>query len=434
MPGSTSTEVRGRGDTALSARRHRPGWPFVAVGSGSAFVLVSVLSLILGSSMPWVWWTLGAAGLLVLSAAFVYQSRIPVHQPRIRARRGQGSRTGSGSERRITGITGRSIRPVAPDQDAHSDMVSARVSSPTVGEMQQVQSNPTWVKPMIVGTPSPKFEPVSIADGFKHFPFRPDTVVDGWSMGQLAVRGASVRGYFHRYNGAPRQDDFAVHRLQGNRIAVAVADGVSQARQSHIGATTAVRYAVQWLAAQEDIDPDQADWLTLLQGAAWALAEQIQSLASLPQPDPARAEQELACTLVCALLEQTEAERFRAHVVSVGDSGAWLLRDGEFGDLVGGKTVGYGGISSSAVSALPRVPQQVEPTVVEFGAGEVLLIGTDGIGDPLGSGTGSVGNMFRDLLCDLEPPTLLEFARAVDFSRETFDDDRTLVAFRVDRR
>ena len=51
-----------------------------------------------------------------------------------------------------------------------------------------------------------------------------------------------------------------------------------------------------------------------------------------------------------------------------------------------------------------------------------------GIGDPLGTGHGPVGDLFRDLLDRPYPPSLIEFAHAVDFSRETFDDDRTLVA------
>jgi len=66
--------------------------------------------------------------------------------------------------------------------------------------------------------------------------------------------------------------------------------------------------------------------------------------------------------------------------------------------------------------------------VVEFERGQVLLLGTDGIGDPLGSGYGGVGNLFRELFAGPEPPSIIEFAHAVDFSRETFDDDRTLVA------
>lgn len=39
-----------------------------------------------------------------------------------------------------------------------------------------------------------------------------------------------------------------------------------------------------------------------------------------------------------------------------------------------------------------------------------------------------VGDLFRDVLTRPSPPSLIEFAHAVDFSRETFDDDRTLVA------
>jgi len=83
---------------------------------------------------------------------------------------------------------------------------------------------------------------------------------------------------------------------------------------------------------------------------------------------------------------------------------------------------------SSAVVGLPWVPTELAPVVVEVADGDVLLIGTDGIGDPLGGGYGGVGNLLRAVLTGPAPPSLIEFAHAVDFSRETFDDDRTLVA------
>ena len=86
------------------------------------------------------------------------------------------------------------------------------------------------------------------------------------------------------------------------------------------------------------------------------------------------------------------------------------------------------GIASSAVVGLPRVPTEVIPAVVDVGDGDVLLIGTDGIGDPLGTGHGGVGNLLREVLTGPSVPSLIEFAHAVDFSREAFDDDRTLVA------
>ena len=41
-------------------------------------------------------------------------------------------------------------------------------------------------------------------------PYRPDTVCDGWSVGTMTIRAASVRGYDHRSRGTVRQDDLVV--------------------------------------------------------------------------------------------------------------------------------------------------------------------------------------------------------------------------------
>ena len=73
------------------------------------------------------------------------------------------------------------------------------------------------------------------------------------------------------------------------------------------------------------------------------------------------------------------------------------------------------------------MPNEIAPVVIEIAHGDVSLVGTDGIGDPLGNGEGGVGNLLRSVLGTPTPPTLVEFAHAVDFSREMFDDDRTLV-------
>jgi serine/threonine protein phosphatase PrpC len=271
-------------------------------------------------------------------------------------------------------------------------------------------------------------EPVVIAADYSSLPFRPDVVIDGWSTDTMTVRGVSQRGHLHRYNGAPRQDDFAVHRLPGGRVIVLVADGVSGARQSHIGASAAIKQAADWLHSNLGNDLAATDWAGLLKSAAWALAERAQALLGLDAPDPVRAEAELATTLVCAVIEPTGPQVLRAHLVSAGDSAAWLLKAGHFVAIAGGKAVEASGVSSSAVVGLPRLPPEVIPIVVDIEDSDVLLIATDGIGDPLGSGQGGVGNLFRDVLTRPSAPSLIEFAHAVDFSRETFDDDRTLVA------
>lgn len=279
-----------------------------------------------------------------------------------------------------------------------------------------------------VGSPSPTVEPSVIATRYCSLPFRPDVVIDGWSTSNMTVRGVSQRGHLHRYNGAPRQDEFALHHLTDERVIVLVADGVSGAPQSHLGASTATKQAAEWLHSHLSDDVANTDWLALLKSAAWALSERAQTLLGLDAPDAVRAEQELATTLVCAVIEPTGPRALRAHLVSAGDSVAWLLSAGRFVEILAGKTVPASGVASSAVVGLPRVPTEVTPTVVEVANDDVLLIGTDGIGDPLGTGEGGVGDLFRDVLTGPSLPSLIEFAHAVDFSRETFDDDRTLVA------
>lgn len=286
-----------------------------------------------------------------------------------------------------------------------------------------------WVsrEPIIVGAPVPRFEPRQVSSEYRRNPYRPDTVLDGWSTGDFSVRAGSVRGYLHRYDGAPRQDDFAITVRDGGRqIIAAVADGVSQATQSHIGATTAVRYACQWLDSMLAEPVDATDWRTLIESTAWALVEQ----ARVIDPDcanAAMAEQMLATTLACAVVEADHDGESTAHIITVGDSGAWLLTNAGYTWVEGGKVEGNSGISSSAVAGLPRIPQDVHATRIVLSGTDVLLLGTDGWGDPLGSGAGLVGNLFAEILLP-GPPALSEFGHALDFSRETFDDDRTLIA------
>lgn len=297
-------------------------------------------------------------------------------------------------------------------------------------EMREVAQiiGQTIVPQIVVGSPSPQVEPSAIAKSYRSLPFRPDVVIDGWSTEAMTIRGVSQRGHLHRYNGAPRQDDFACHHLPDGRVVVLVADGVSGAPQSHIGASVATRYAAEWMHSNLGDDVADTDWLTLFKSTAWAMNERAETLLRLKEPDAARTEEEFATTLMCAVIEPREGRALRAHLVGVGDSAAWLLSLGWFIAVLGGKTVALSGVASSAVVGLPRVPTEVTPVVVDIAEDEVLLIATDGIGDPLGTGQGAVGNLLREILTRPSTPSLIEFAHAVDFSRETFDDDRTLVA------
>ena len=273
----------------------------------------------------------------------------------------------------------------------------------------------------------PRLEPVVVDRAIEPFesrpapvqPYRPDTVMDGWSTDRLTVRAASVRGYSHRYRGTPRQDDCAVAIDDHERVLIAVADGVSAAPQSHFGATIACRTAIEWLAAQDGTYA----WDDLVQNAAWQLVEAVHRMGE--EKDAAIAEKLLATTLLAAVIEPLDDGSVRSTLVAIGDSCAWVLKRGGFTQVCGGKTTTEG-LTSSAVSGLPRVPAEIAATEVVLRPGDVLLLGTDGIGDPMGDGAGLVGKLFARELS--KPPSLARFAYLLDFSRETFDDDRTLVA------
>jgi protein phosphatase 2C-like protein len=283
----------------------------------------------------------------------------------------------------------------------------------------------------VIGTPSPAVEARPIAPEHRSNPYRPDSMMDGWGTDRFVLRAASLRGQLHRYLGVPRQDDAALsyHQPPG-RLVVAVADGVSAAAQSHLGATMAVRYAVQWLTERLSAGDSVAtiDWLELFHHAAWQIIEQGGTLFGFDQSaEPAKAaENLLATTLVCAVIDfPREGNGATLHAASVGDSSVWVLTDRTYSQALGGKGKVDSPIASSEVSGLPRVPPSVTPTVVEVPAGGVILVGTDGFGDPLGTGEGAVGQGFAQKLA--RPPSMLEFVHLLDFSRETFDDDRTLV-------
>jgi hypothetical protein len=112
-------------------------------------------------------------------------------------------------------------------------------------------------------------------------------------------------------------------------------------------------------------------------------------------------------------------------VVGVGDSGAWLLRGGRFSPVLAAKHDPSAAVVNSAVSGLPRLAAPPVGARLLLEPGDALLVGTDGFGDPLGDGEGMVGELFARALASVPPP--LGLAHLLDFSRETFDDDRTLI-------
>ncbi|GGT05718.1 protein phosphatase 2C domain-containing protein [Nonomuraea spiralis] len=286
---------------------------------------------------------------------------------------------------------------------------------------EQTGGTRAWDR-VVVGVPGPEFEPA---------PPRPlggtcpDTECDGWSTPGVTLRSASVRGERHRYYRQPRQDATCavVHEATGT-VAFAVADGLSGASASTVGASEACRAAVWALHAQLDEGRPAPDLAAVLRYAAETLHRQAAAMLRR-EPDVTQVEDLLATTLVTGTA-RPGPHGVEVSLIRVGDSGAWTLDPAgpRYRPLFVPKT--DGDVVPTSVTALPRVPERPERWSGALAPGQVLLVGTDGFGDPLGDGDGRVGALFAEHLA--APPSASWLAHLLDFSRETFDDDRTLLA------
>ncbi len=281
--------------------------------------------------------------------------------------------------------------------------------------------------PLTIGEAAPAIE----ARLARAEPYRPDTIADGGSCCGLTVRAASVRGLQKRYDGGPRQDDLALRlHNQTGTLVVAVADGVSGASRSDLGAALAVRHATAAVIRQLDQGAEVLDWEDVFGQAAWALVEEHRRAVGDPRAGVDDAAVSLATTLLVAAIvgaddgvDATGARVPSVQLAAVGDSPALILGDGVFTHVVG-DAGSDDGLLAGAVNALPRSVHAIQQGTSRLEPASVLLLCTDGLALPLAGG--EVGRTFAR---ELErPPDVIDFARLLDFSRSTYDDDRTLVA------
>jgi len=267
------------------------------------------------------------------------------------------------------------------------------------------------------------------AGDHRQTPYRADTVIDGWTNETFSLRAASVRGDSHRLAGVPREDDFGIGlHEETNSVVIAVADGVSSAPQSHIGAMTACRYAVDAVLRQLD-GTGTVDLMEVARNAAWSLVDLAQRDGGLAEPDPKVALKHFATTLVVAWVRPADDGGMNVRSVLVGDSGIAKLTRSGVTRLAGGKPLDDNpdAVASNVVIPLPIIPEETAEEGWALGPDDVFLVATDGIWDPLGDASGPLGRMLAGELLDSQP-SLIQFARVVDFSKQYFVDDRTLVA------
>lgn len=285
---------------------------------------------------------------------------------------------------------------------------------------QAEQCSPASRPPLILGRSGPDIEP-SPPTGSS---YRPDTICDGWSTDQMTLRLASMRGPAHRYHGRPREDDAAAfYDAENDTLVFALADGVSEASDPHVGATLACRSAVDEALRQIAANDVVTDWDHLMRIVAWQLVEHAAKMLGATEANPAVAEQMLAATLTVGTARPVP-DGLQVVLAQVGDSSAWTLQTGHFTALFTQDEPHE--LVRTEVVALPRVPAAVATTEVSLPWEAALVVATDGFAAPLTDSKDIVGSFFAEHLA--APPNLNDFAYLLDFSRELCDDDRTLLA------
>ncbi|WP_266587614.1 protein phosphatase 2C domain-containing protein [Streptomyces sp. NBC_00365] len=238
-----------------------------------------------------------------------------------------------------------------------------------------------------------------------------------------------MRGYGHRIHGVPRQDEVAVlAHAHTNAVAFAIADGVSAATESHVGAMLACRTAVDDIIRQLDAeaDVDGIDLCRSVHSAAWQLVMRVTRGTDPDAGAREAAERRFATTLITGLAVPSDEGSLSVSLLRVGDSRAWVLHEQEYTRVFAERELRADEPDAGEVIALPRVPRDLEPVRVTVPRDRVLLVGTDGFMDALGDGTGEVGRAFGRHLSTPPPP--IRLGHLLDFSWEPFDDDRSLLA------
>jgi serine/threonine protein phosphatase PrpC len=245
----------------------------------------------------------------------------------------------------------------------------------------------------------------------------------------LVLRAASVRGTASRLERKERQDAYSFV-ARGERLIVAVADGVGSLPHSGLAARTAARGSCQRIEEVLDTsgELDDASIVRIFESSAWEVVLAAREHAGDPELPAKDAARSMATTLVVGAIDFGSSRELRLTVARVGDSSAWLLRMGEAVALFRGDEAGA--IVDTKTFALPGFGAEgVEVKRTPLEPDDVLIFATDGFAGSWGSGFGEVADYFRSAW--RRPPDHITFAGHVAYRRRTFDDDRTAVALWV---
>jgi serine/threonine protein phosphatase PrpC len=279
--------------------------------------------------------------------------------------------------------------------------------------------------PAHVGQRPPSYPPhplqcPSVRDGDAFAAFTPAVLLDGAQVGRLTVRAASLRGDSHNWEGSCRQDAMTVTRVgppEAELLLLAVADGVGSAKRSHIGSYRVTRQAA--LHLDREAENIHAALTVRDEGELRAIANKaIAGAVSDPGIGPEHA------TTLHVLLVPTDA-RIRERVLfSVGDGGLFLLREGQWHQA---DPADDGSLLDTRTEALPHAYRSVKAKLLCSEPGEVLLLGTDGITNPLTQRNPEFAQHLAHAWGGPEAPSLSDFLWQAQTRAKSYDDDRTVI-------
>jgi serine/threonine protein phosphatase PrpC len=257
-----------------------------------------------------------------------------------------------------------------------------------------------------------------------------DSLLDGGEVDGLVVRAASIRGDEHRYYGETRQDAFAIASMltpaatpNSPALLVAVADGIGSEELSQVGSQTVCSLLARHMRSYAgailnpgSADPSLRDKRCL--EVVEALHEELNREAKRRNVAP----RALSTTLSVALIGTADGLSRRAIVFAVGDSPIFTLRNGQFSKVL--PVEADGGLAGNPTDALPTSIGPVRATELSLQSGDMLLVCTDGLGNPMKGNPSVTGHLAWSWA---DPPSLPDFYWQFSFRAVTFGDDRTAV-------